>query len=58
MDFKPAYCPCGELLLEACFTGLVRVKCRRCRRRVWLAGDGNAVLVALVDPAPRKVTTE
>ncbi len=48
MEFQPARCVCGEVVAEIA-TGLVRVKCRACKRRVWVMCDGAEVRVGMVD---------
>jgi transposase-like protein len=42
-SFIPVRCPCCDyLLFEAGpgFAGLTRHKCKRCRKRVWVSGNG------------------
>lgn len=59
--FTPVYCPqCGEFVMDVLggkLTGMTRQRCpnRRCRRRVWIGGDGGHALAVKVDRAPRAV---
>lgn len=53
--FDAAQCSCGETLCDGLFTGVVRVRCRGCGKRVWVVSDGERVRTSLVDSAPQRV---
>ena len=53
--FEAVTCTCGAVLLEVLFEGLARVKCGGCKRRVWVAANGDGVTVGMVDSAPRRI---
>ena len=53
--FRVALCECGGVLCDGVFTGVVRVKCRGCQRRVWVICDGRRLATSLVDTPPREL---
>ena len=54
-SFHVAFCECGEVLCDGLFTGVVRLKCRGCGKRVWVISDGERLRSSLVDSPPRRV---
>lgn len=57
MKLKAVRCRCGTVVLDGTFRGIVRVRCpsKKCRRRVWVAGDGQELRLVQLDKAPRSV---
>lgn len=53
MEFVPVRCPeCGAVVMDCFqFRGIVRQRCK-CRRRVWIQGDGCSASVIRVDKRP------
>ncbi len=51
--FTVVRCPspkCGSIILDCVgLMGIVRVKCRRCKHRVWVGGDGQEAVIVQYD---------
>ena len=56
-DFTAVLCRCGAVLFDHVgFSGIERVTCRGCKKRVWVTGDGSGrVDIAMVDPRPKRI---
>lgn len=57
IELQAVDCPsCGKQVARGMYTGIVQVVCRnrRCRRRVWLGGNGKQVIVIKLDRPPRR----
>lgn len=55
--FAAVRCECGEVLLDGRFTGVVRIKCPRCRQRQWIGGKDGRLRIVLTDKPAKKVLT-
>lgn len=59
MDFVTVRCQCGGVVLDAVrFRGLVRSKCSKCRKRVWVQGRGDVAEVIRVDKRPSRQVSQ
>lgn len=57
MDLPTISCECVRrpVLMQGHFSGLVLLLCPACKRRIWLASDGNDIRQVFEDEPPPKL---
>lgn len=58
IEFQPVRCECRGLLMEGFgFRGVIRLRCKKCRRRVTLHGDGHEIRITQIGEPPERLAS-